>query len=148
MRHFIFLFLLPLAASAQKATYRIDPIMGGGYYLVRTETDTTKGTTAEYPQKFNTREQITAYVGYLREQAADNAAKAVKTKQDGAAEAKRILDKADAESKKQADAVPILTDAAAKVEAASEAFFNPKPAPVPAPAAPPKKQKKSKKNYP
>lgn len=144
MKYIIFLFMLPFAAIAQKATYRIDPIMGGGYYLVRTETDTAKGTTAEYPQKFNTREQITAYVGYLREQAADNAAKAVKTKQDGAAEAKRILDKADAESRKQADAVPILTDAAAKVEEASAAFFDPKPTPAPAPAEPPKKTKKKK----
>ena len=137
--------MLPFAALAQKSEYRIDEIKTGGYYLVRTETDTVKGTRNEYPQKFNTREQITAYVGYLREQAADNAAKAVKTKQDGAAEAKRIIDKADAESKKQADAVPILTDAATKVEEASAAFFDPKPAPPPAPANPPKKADKKKK---
>lgn len=146
MRHFIFLFLLPLAASAQKATYRIDPIMGGGYYLVRTETDTTKGTVAEYPQKFNTREQITAYVGYLREQAEANKAGAIKAKENGEAEAKRVRDKAAEEARKMNEAAPILTDAAAKVEAASEAFFNPKPVPAPAPAAQPKKAKKGKKN--
>ena len=145
MKYIIFLFMLPFAAFAQTSSYRIDEIKTGGYYLVRTEIDTAKGTRNEFPQKFNTREQITAYVGYLREQAADNAAKAVKTKQDGAAEAKRIMDKADAESKKQADAVPILTDAATKVEEASAAFFDPKPAPPPAPANPPKKADKKKK---
>ena len=144
MKYIVFLFMLPFAAFAQTSSYRIDEIKTGGYYLVRTEIDTAKGTRNEFPQKFNTREQIAAYVGYLREQAADNAAKAVKTKQDGAAEAKRIMDKADAESKKQADAVPILTDAAAKVEAASAAFFDQKPAPAPAPAEPPKKTKKKK----
>lgn len=145
MKYIIFLFMLPFAAFAQTSSYRIDEIKTGGYYLVRTEIDTAKGTRNEFPQKFNTREQIAAYVGYLREQAADNAAKAVKTKQDGAAEAKRIMDKADAESKKQADAVPILTDAATKVEEASAAFFDPKPAPPPAPANPPKKADKKKK---
>ena len=144
MKYIVFLFMLPFAAFAQTSSYRIDEIKTGGYYLVRTEIDTAKGTRNEFPQKFNTREQIAAYVGYLREQAADNAAKAVKTKQDGAAEAKRIMDKADAESKKQADAVPILTDAATKVEEASAAFFDPKPAPPPAPAEPPKKTKKKK----
>ena len=146
MKNLILIFLLPLAASAQKATYRIDPIMGGGYYLVRTETDTTKGTVAEYPQKFNTREQITAYVGYLREQAEANKAGAIKAKENGEAEAKRVRDKAAEEARKMNEAAPILTDAAAKVEAASEAFFNPKPAPAPAPAAQPKKAKKGKRN--
>jgi hypothetical protein len=146
MKYIIFLLMLPFAASAQKATYRIDPIMGGGYYLVRTETDTTKGTTAEYPQKFNTREQITAYVGYLREQAEANKAGAIKAKENGEAEAKRVRDKAAEEARKMNEAAPILTDAAAKVEAASEAFFNPKPVPAPAPAAQPKKAKKGKKN--
>lgn len=145
MKNLIFLFLLPFAASAQKATYRIDPIVGGGYYLVRTETDTTKGTTAEYPQKFNTREQITAYVGYLREQAEVNKAGAIKAKENGDAEAKKVLEKAAEEARKMNNAVPILTDAATKVEEARAAFFDQKPAPAPAPAAPPKKTAKKKK---
>lgn len=142
MKYIIFLLMLPFAASAQKATYRIDPIVGGGYYLVRTETDTAKGTTAEYPQKFNTREQITAYVGYLREQAEVNKAGAIKAKENGDAEAKKVLEKAAEEARKMNNAVPILTDAAAKVEEASAAFFDQKPAP--APAEPPKKTKKKK----
>lgn len=145
MKYIIFLLMLPFAASAQKATYRIDPIMGGGYYLVRTETDTAKGTTAEYPQKFNTREQITAYVGYLREQAEVNKAGAIKAKENGDAEAKKVLEKAAEEARKMNNAVPILTDAAAKVEEASAAFFDPKPAPAPASAKPPKKADKKKK---
>ena len=146
MKYIIFLLMLPFAAIAQKATYRIDPIVGGGYYLVRTETDTVKGTSNEFPQKFNTREQITAYVSYLREQAEANKAGAIKAKENGDAEAKKVLEKAAEEARKMNNAVPILTDAAAKVEEASAAFFDPKPAPAPAQAAPQKKAKKSKRN--
>lgn len=145
MRHLIFLFLLPFTAFAQTSSYRIDEIKTGGYYLVRTEIDTAKGTRNEFPQRFNTREQITAYVGYLREQAEANKAGAIKAKENGDAEAKKVLEKAAEEARKMNEAAPILTEAAAKVEAASAAFFDPKPAPAPAPAKPPKKADKKKK---
>lgn len=146
MKYIIFLFMLPFAAFAQTSSYRIDEIKTGGYYLVRTEIDTAKGTRNEFPQKFNTREQIAAYVGYLREQAEVNKAGAIKAKENGDAEAKKVLEKAAEEARKMNNAVPILTDAAAKVEEASAAFFDQKPAPAPAPAAPQKRAKKSKRN--
>lgn len=145
MRHLIFIFLLPLAASAQK-TYRIDEIKSGGYYLVELARDTVRGIVTENPQRFNTPEQLTAYVTYLREKAAKDLSDVDVIKSNAQAEAKKLIEKANADAEKLKATVPETNTMADRIEAAGQAFFNPKPAPAPAPTAPPKKAKKGKKN--
>lgn len=126
-------FALPLVAFCQ-SSYRIDAIQGGGFYLVEITKDTA-GRVNEFPQRFNTPEQLDGFVKYLRDQSAG----AVK-------QADKILADAQSEAKKLKDAAPRFTAAAASIEQVGKAYFNPTPTPPPAaPAAPPAKAKKSKK---
>lgn len=142
----IFFLLLPVAAFAQK-TYRIDEITnGGGYYLVEVVVDTVRGTVTEAPQRFNTPEQLTAYVAYLRDKAAKDRAESDAIRANARAEAKKAVEKADADAQKLLETVPSTNEMAAMIEAVGKEFFAPKPAsPDPAPPGTPKKAKKKGK---
>lgn len=135
---------MPFVAFSQ-LSYRIDAIQGGGYYLVEILQDTAKGTITEAPQRFNTPEQLTAYVGYLRELADTGEATAEKLVKDAEAEAKKILEKANADAKKEKEIVPLRRAAATKIEALAAAYFNPNKEVPKVEATPPKKPKKGKK---
>jgi len=119
----ILLFALPCLVFSQ-VSYRIDEIAdGAGFYLVEiipAKAGEPTSTATEFPQRFNTKEQLTAYVDYLRKQAADSRE-----------QAKKLQDKA-----------PMIEEAATKIEAASVEFFTPKPVIV---LPPPKPKKKNKK---
>lgn len=128
---FALLISLPFLAGAQ-VTYRIDAISGGGFYLVEVVKDTA-GRVNEFPQRFNTPEQLTAYINYLRDQAAGNAKQADK-----------ILADATAEAKKLKDTAPRITAAAAAIEATGKDYFNPKPVTAPTAPTKPAKGKKTK----
>ena len=128
---FALLLCLPFLASAQ-VTYRIDAIQGGGFYLVEIAKDTA-GRVNEFPQRFNTPEQLTAYVGYLRDQAAGNEKQADK-----------ILADATESAKKLRDTAPRITAAASNIEAVGKAYFNPTPAPAPTTTKPAKAKKRKK----
>ena len=90
-----FIFLLCSISAFSQASYRIDEIMGGGYYLVEISPAKDKDSPpVELPQKFATKENLAQYVTALRAKAAESRA---------------LADRID--------------DAAGKIEAVGNAFF-------------------------
>lgn len=117
----ILLFALPFLANAQ-VSYRIDQVSDSSFYLV--EIVTTAPTaekpvaeTKEFPQRFNTKDQLVAYVQYLKKQA------------------KEYRDQA----KNNLDLAPRMESAATQIEALIPRVGSKPNDPIPNP-----KQKKSK----
>jgi len=68
-------FLLCSISAFTQVSYRIDEIIGGGYYLVEISPAKDKdGPPVELPQKFATKENLAQYVGALRAKAAESRA--------------------------------------------------------------------------
>jgi len=139
------MLLCSLSAQAQTVeTFRIEEVKSGGFLLVTTIQDTARRLPAnENLQRFNTPEQLTKYVEYLREQAKEGEAKAAKVVEDAKVEAKKLLANAEAAAKKEREQAPKTALAADKIEAAGEAFFNPKPVTPEPDKTKPKKKKKA-----
>ncbi len=90
-----FIFLLCSLSAFSQVSYRIDEIMGGGYYLVEISPAKDKDSPpVELPQRFATKETLAQYVTALRAKAAESRA---------------LADRID--------------DAAGKIEAVGNAFF-------------------------
>jgi hypothetical protein len=123
---FIFCFILcSLSAFSQSVSYRIDPVADGSFYLVEivqaaATAENPAPVASEYPQKFNTKEQLTAYIAYLRKQADD----------------------AKVQAKKLSEIAPRMEVAAGRIEAIASVYFAPKQEPVSQPIKPTKKKKK------
>lgn len=69
-------FILPFLAQSQTASYRIDRLADSSFYLVEVfqpaPTEQNQNPAPEeHPQKFNTKDQLAAYVNYLHKQADD-----------------------------------------------------------------------------
>lgn len=89
------LFLAYAASASAQVSYRIDEIVGGGYYLVEiSPAKDANSQPTELPQRFGEKANLDAYVAELRKKA-----------QEAKVTAARI------------------EDAAAKIEAAGNAFF-------------------------
>jgi hypothetical protein len=91
------LFALPFWAQSQTASYRIDKLADSSFYLVEVfypaPTEQNQNPTPEeHPQKFNTKEQLAAYVAYLHKQA-DDARTQAKKLEDAAPRLEMAADK-------------------------------------------------------